>query len=838
TVNAYWKAMWADSGLFVLVNVQDDNHYPAWEAGSFETWTYDLSEVALDVNAVLDDGLGAQHNQGHYLHSGVFLEALYGSPIQNGIFTYANQLSGENRITEYYIPFSEMQNKNGNFLNKDSLLLLDAIGFDVCVIDQDQGITDRRHRKVWQNTGSANENWSNMDDAGTIQLIDAPVRLSDSVLVTFRVDMRDELVEPMGVNLIGSFNNWTSDAMTCTNDKVYEITLELPKNTYFEYKFRNGNMWESPEGDCNAGGGNTNRTLNVASENLILDLVCYNSCFLCPPSYIEVAKTETAPVLDGVIDDVWNDFDAIPVSKNYLWENPTVNAYWKAMWADSGIFVLIDVQDDVHFPAWEAGSSATWEYDDIEVYFDVNENLLDGLGSKDGSGHYTYSPVFAETAYGTVQNTGPVSYSNLLYDENFVSEMFFPFESFENDMAQPLTKNSFLLRDAIGFDVYVIDRDSAETNRQRKVWQNNGLITENWANMDDAGTIRLIGEAPNFDLIESDSLALVALYNATGGDNWNNKQNWLTSNASEWFGVRVENCRVVELNLGENNLSGQLPAELANLTALRTLNLGGNGNLGQGAIPDLSGLFALRELVLYSCNRSGTVPDWLLQSSTIERINISGNALTGAIPTNFSYPLNIRTLDVGWCQFDTPSGFPNFSAFANLENLRLAGCNITAQVPAYFEGFANLFNLHIDNNHLWGDLPAGLKSQTNLTNLDIQWNNFTFGNFAAAGIVPSQMGGMNYEPQANVQLGRSETETQVTFDASGFGGEAYKWFKDDLEIAGQTGSTLIVDKTNKGFYRCEITNSQYPNLTLVSDAEDVGVFTNGIYNEEYDALVA
>ncbi|MBN2262348.1 MAG: hypothetical protein JW735_05505, partial [Prolixibacteraceae bacterium] len=190
TVNAYWKAMWADSGLFVLVNVQDDNHYPAWEAGSFETWTYDLSEVALDVNAVLDDGLGSRDNQGHYQHSGVFQEELYGSPIINELFTYANQLSGENRISEYYIPFSEMQNKNGNFLNKDSLLLLDAIGFDVCVTDQDQGITDRRHRKVWQNTGLTDENWANMNDAGSIQLIDAPVRLSDSVLVTFRVDMR------------------------------------------------------------------------------------------------------------------------------------------------------------------------------------------------------------------------------------------------------------------------------------------------------------------------------------------------------------------------------------------------------------------------------------------------------------------------------------------------------------------------------------------------------------------------------------------------------------------------------------------------------------------------
>jgi len=750
TVNAYWKAMWADSGLFVLVNVQDDNHYPAWEAGSVETWNYDLSEVVLDVNSVLDDGLGARHNQGHYQYLGSFLKEQYGSPIINELFTYANQLSGENRISEYYIPFSQLQNKNGNLLNKDSLLLLDAIGFDVCVTDQDQGITDRRYRKVWCNIGTTNENYSYMDDAGTIKLVDEPVHISDSVLVTFRVDMRDEPIGPMGVNLIGSFNDWTSIfAMTCTFDKVYEITLELPKNQYFEYKFRNGEMWEFPEGNCNAGGGNTNRTLNVASENLILDLVCYNSCFLCPPSHIEVAKTETAPVLDGVIDDVWNNINAIPVSKNYLWENPTVNAYWKAIWADTGIFVLIDVQDDVHFPAWEAGSIANWEYDLVEVYFDVNENLLDGRGSRDGSGHYSYSPVFEDTKYGTIQNTDQVSYSNLLYDESFVSEMFFPFTSFSNNSGQYLSKFELTKLANIGFDVYVIDRDSAETNRQRKVWQNNGLVSENWANMNDAGTIKLMGEDPNAGML-NDSLALVALYNATGGDNWYRKTNWLTGPLNTWQDVTVENGRVVGLNLGwDNNLVGTLPAEIGNLTAIKWLIASGNNGL-TGSIPvEIGNLRNLETLLFYNNNLTGTIPNVILNLNKLASIEFSFNNFDAAPMPDFGQLTQLRTLTIENCNFtgDIPAGLSNLTSLVNLYmnnnqglnagpipdlsnlpniiNLGMAGCNRTGTIPAWITQLVNLETLNLSGNSLTGNIPATFSNAAYIRELDFGWNPFT-----------------------------------------------------------------------------------------------------------------
>ncbi|CAN0320031.1 unnamed protein product, partial [Scytosiphon promiscuus] len=54
-----------------------------------------------------------------------------------------------------------------------------------------------------------------------------------------------------------------------------------------------------------------------------------------------------------------------------------------------------------------------------------------------------------------------------------------------------------------------------------------------------------------------DRHALIALYNATGGANWEDSTNWNTdADLSEWYGVEVHEGRVVKLSLNGNNLEG------------------------------------------------------------------------------------------------------------------------------------------------------------------------------------------------------------------------------------------------------------------------------------------
>ncbi len=218
-------------------------------------------------------------------------------------------------------------------------------------------------------------------------------------------------------------------------------------------------------------------------------------------NYVEIVKTKTTPILDGIEEDFWNNVEANPINKDFGGETPTLESYWKAAWCDTGLFVLINVIDDDHYPAWEAGSDEFWMYDGAEVYFDINEKLDDGGGASGGNGHYQSHPAFASDQYGVKLNHFVSSnmpggqYAYQLNGENWVREQFFPFSNFVNNDGMTMNRNSFITMDSIGFDIIVLDQDEGITiTKHSKVWQNSGEVDHNWNNMDDAGVIKLVGE--------------------------------------------------------------------------------------------------------------------------------------------------------------------------------------------------------------------------------------------------------------------------------------------------------------------------------------------------------
>ncbi len=101
--------------------------------------------------------------------------------------------------------------------------------------------------------------------------------------------------------------------------------------------------------------------------------------------------------------------------------------------------------------------------------------------------------------------------------------------------------------------------------------------------------------APDPVDIAMDRAALVALYQSTHGDNWHLNDNWLTdAPLDEWFGVLTDSAsgRVIRLDLENNGLTGEIPAEFGQLTALEVLNLRATWNY----ISDLSALSSLHNL--------------------------------------------------------------------------------------------------------------------------------------------------------------------------------------------------------------------------------------------------
>ena len=106
-----------------------------------------------------------------------------------------------------------------------------------------------------------------------------------------------------------------------------------------------------------------------------------------------------------------------------------------------------------------------------------------------------------------------------------------------------------------------------------------------------------------------DRTALIALYQATGGQNWENDEGWLNDGPlGEWYGVTTDDIgRVTHLDLNENSLQGTIPSTLDSLGELQWLNL--SENQLSGTIPsELGNLSNLQALLLSSNYLSGTIP--------------------------------------------------------------------------------------------------------------------------------------------------------------------------------------------------------------------------------------
>jgi hypothetical protein len=107
--------------------------------------------------------------------------------------------------------------------------------------------------------------------------------------ITFRVNMTGTAVNPLGVYIAGTFNNWdpTINQLTALGGGVFEITISLDTTQTIEYKFCNGITlfnYETVPSACGIsnGLGGFNRPLQVPNGAATLPTVCFGSCTNCP----------------------------------------------------------------------------------------------------------------------------------------------------------------------------------------------------------------------------------------------------------------------------------------------------------------------------------------------------------------------------------------------------------------------------------------------------------------------------------------------------------------------------------------------------------------------------
>ena len=213
--------------------------------------------------------------------------------------------------------------------------------------------------------------------------------------------------------------------------------------------------------------------------------------------------------------------------------------------------------------------------------------------------------------------------------------------------------------------------------------------------------------------LSQDSLALVALYHATGGANWTDNTNWLTAPVSQWKGVSVTGDRVTVLDLEDNDLTAEIPSELGNLTNLDSLNLSYNELTGE--IPsELGNLTNLTALVLDSNQLTGPIPPELGNLTNLTVLWLPSNPLIGTLPLSL---INLAVLNSFWFN-NTALCVPIDPAFQTwlqgINELRSTGCtNVAtedaAEIPMDFaleQNYPNPFGPGWSGSQTGGPYPA------------------------------------------------------------------------------------------------------------------------------------
>ena len=256
-----------------------------------------------------------------------------------------------------------------------------------------------------------------------------------------------------------------------------------------------------------------------------------------------------------------------------------------------------------------------------------------------------------------------------------------------------------------------------------------------------------------------DRAALIAFYQATGGDNWKLNRRWLSDEPlDQWQGVTTnQEGAVTGLSLADNRLTGEIPPEFGNLLSLAELDLSGNqlsgcipvglyyeGQLTKANIepikvcaePDRENLVAVFK-AMGKEEHPGPIGTWpgvrVDQSGHVKTLDLDpiGQRALEPVPVvpelaRLSKLQVLRLRGSG----ELP---PELGSLSNLKYLRIRGGGLTGEIPPELGDLSKLTYLRLSNNTLSGEIPAELAKLRNLASLYLGRNQLS-------GEIPAELG--------------------------------------------------------------------------------------------------
>ena len=187
-----------------------------------------------------------------------------------------------------------------------------------------------------------------------------------------------------------------------------------------------------------------------------------------------------------------------------------------------------------------------------------------------------------------------------------------------------------------------------------------------------------------------------------------------------WEGVSGFRSRVAYLNLRDRGLTGSIPPELSGLTALRELLLSGNELTGS-VPPELGALTRLWTIDLGGNRLSGRIPAELGELENLQYLGLAGNELSGGIPPELGALSALRELHLRDNRLTGPIP-PELGRLTSVQRLVLAENQLSGSIPSELGALAALEHLQLQGNRLVGAIPSGLAALPNLGYVDLRRN--------------------------------------------------------------------------------------------------------------------
>lgn len=198
---------------------------------------------------------------------------------------------------------------------------------------------------------------------------------------------------------------------------------------------------------------------------------------------VGVEKAETAPAIDGKIDEAWAN--AVKLYANNVLTGTGGNGsnncsgYVQLLWDENYIYALCDVTDN----ELVNDGGDVYENDNVELYFDCNNSKGGSYDNDDVQLSFNYdSPSHIETIP-TSYKTNGIEFVVAPNQHGYVAEIRIPWTTIKCDVQSNMS---------IGFEFMINDDDDGSSRDNKIAW--NSTSDNAWQSAASFGTITILGE--------------------------------------------------------------------------------------------------------------------------------------------------------------------------------------------------------------------------------------------------------------------------------------------------------------------------------------------------------